>query len=273
MNCGAKRLVQSRKRTPPKSNSLADAGTSVDNGHEVQESQHGQLSETSVGLERVDLDTSTFPFPFFLIRLIRPFCVFIPFNTIAYCHGFSVFSRLYRLQPKWLTRPSTIHPSIHELWSRRHSFPSYIWRLICMVLGIYPFLDLISCLSLIFRIIYARIDGLHIYTQSTRVWISSHFCMVFTMEDWMGLGWYSAALEYSFFILIHHPFKIDHYRVPRHIYGLALCIIGLFHLKYFNIQISSLSSVSWLHRFLGPIRWLLIRSIIVYLGVGDSFSV
>lgn len=66
----------------------------------------------------------------------------------------------------------------------------------------------------------------------------------------MGLGWYSAALEYSFFILIHHPFKIDHYRVPRHIYGLALCIISLFHVKYINIQISSLSSL-----VIPPLSW------------------
>ena len=38
---------------------MADAGTSLDHGHERHESQHGQLSETGVGLERVDV-LSTF---------------------------------------------------------------------------------------------------------------------------------------------------------------------------------------------------------------------
>lgn len=46
-------VFQSRKRTSPASNSLADAGTSVDAGHEEQEGQHGELFEASMGLERV----------------------------------------------------------------------------------------------------------------------------------------------------------------------------------------------------------------------------
>lgn len=40
---------------------MADAGTSLDGGHERQESQHGQLPETSVGLERVEIRHVTLP--------------------------------------------------------------------------------------------------------------------------------------------------------------------------------------------------------------------
>lgn len=46
-------VFQSRERTSPASNSLADAGTSVDAGHEEQKGQHGELCKASMGLARV----------------------------------------------------------------------------------------------------------------------------------------------------------------------------------------------------------------------------
>lgn len=47
-------IVQFGERTPATSDSLADARTSLDAGHEKQKGQHGQLRKASLGLERLD---------------------------------------------------------------------------------------------------------------------------------------------------------------------------------------------------------------------------
>lgn len=46
--------VKSRERTTSKSNAVADAGTSLDAGHQKQESEHGRLPEASMGLDRLE---------------------------------------------------------------------------------------------------------------------------------------------------------------------------------------------------------------------------
>jgi hypothetical protein len=66
-------LAQSGERFPAKSDSLADAGTSVDAGHQEQESQHGELRQASVGLERVDL--AFISFSYFISRLMMHFLI------------------------------------------------------------------------------------------------------------------------------------------------------------------------------------------------------
>ena len=82
---------------------MADAGTSLDGRHERQESQHGQLPETSVGLERVEirhvtLPVSALPHNFFFNP--APDLPFIPamklisyldlsYNILCICHGLS----------------------------------------------------------------------------------------------------------------------------------------------------------------------------------------
>ena len=43
--------IQSRKRTRPSRDPVADAGAPVDGGDEREESQHGEVSAAGVGLE------------------------------------------------------------------------------------------------------------------------------------------------------------------------------------------------------------------------------
>jgi serine/threonine protein kinase len=47
-------LLQPRERVPTKSDTMAHAGTSLDDRDEVEESQHGPLSQASMGLARLD---------------------------------------------------------------------------------------------------------------------------------------------------------------------------------------------------------------------------
>lgn len=64
--------LQPRKRPSTKSHAVADAGPSMDAGHQEQKGQHGQLHQTSMGMDRLGL---LFFFSSYPCRHIHPFSI------------------------------------------------------------------------------------------------------------------------------------------------------------------------------------------------------